>query len=79
MYGNVKASLLWLILLAKNLFNKFNLKKSNTDSYIFYNKYDDGKLELVMSVHVDDVFMAGKPEKLEKTKEKIKLKVNFQE
>ena len=24
--------------------------------------YEKGKLELVMSVHVDDVFMAGKPE-----------------
>ena len=30
------------------------------------------KLELVMSVHVDDVFMAGEPETLKVIKENIK-------
>ena len=30
----------------------------------FYKKDEGGKLELVMSVHVDNVFMAGKNEAL---------------
>ena len=34
----------------------------------FYKKDDNGKLELVMSVHVDNDFMAGNPETLDKIK-----------
>ena len=45
----------------------------------FYKKDEGGKLELVMSVHVDNVFMAGKTEALEKIKDIIKLKFNIQE
>ena len=30
------------------------------------NKYYDGKLELVMSVHIDNVFIEERPETLEK-------------
>ena len=56
-YGNVDASLLWLRLLAKYLINVRKLKISKTDSCIIYNKDDDRKLELMMSVHVDNVFM----------------------
>ena len=44
-----------------------------------YKKYDGEKLELVMSVHVDDIFMVGRPETLENCKEIIKLKFNIQE
>ena len=44
-----------------------------------YKKYDGEKLELVMSVHVDDIFMVGRPETLENFKEIIKLKFNIQE
>ena len=43
-----------------------------------YKKYDGEKLELVMSVHVDDIFMVGRPETLENFKEIIKLKFNIQ-
>ena len=43
-----------------------------------YKKYDGEKLELVMSVHVDDIFMAGRPETLENFKENRKLKFNIQ-
>ena len=32
-----------------------------------------------MSVHVDNIFMAGKPDTWEKIKEKIKLKFNIKE
>ena len=59
--------------------NGINLKIIKANSCIFYNKSDNGKLELVMPVHVDDVFMVDNPETLEKTKEKIKLKLNIQE
>ena len=64
MYGNIDAKILWLILLAIALVNKCNLKGSNADSCIFFRKDEKGKLELVMPVHVDDIFMAGKPETL---------------
>ena len=47
--------------------------------FIFYNKYDKGKLELIMSVHVYDVFMAVSPETLENIKKLINLKFNIQE
>ena len=63
-YGNVDASLLWLILLDKYLVKKFNLNRIKADSYVLFWKYEKGKLELVISVHVDDVFMAGKQETL---------------
>ena len=62
MYRNVDAELLWLRLLDKYLVNKCDLKRSKSDSYIYIWKYEKGKLELVMLVHVDDVFMADKPE-----------------
>ena len=53
------------------------MTRSKSDSFILYKKYYDGKLELVMSVHVDDVFMAGIPETLEKIKETINMKFNI--
>ena len=44
------------------------MKITKAYSSIFYDKDDDGKLELVMSVHVDYFFMAGSPDTLEKIK-----------
>ena len=79
MYGNVDAELLWIRLLGKYLVNECNLKRSKADSCIFFRKYEKGKLELVISVHVYDVFMAGKPETLKLIKEKIKEKFNISE
>ena len=52
---------------------------SQAKSCISYSKYYKGKLELVMSVHLDDLFIAGSPETLESIKELIKLKFNIQE
>ena len=45
----------------------------------FYKKYYGGKLGLMMSVCVDDLFMEGRPETLENIKDIIKLKFNIQE
>ena len=64
MYGNIDAALLWLILLAKNLVNEFNLKSSKANSSIFFRTDEKGKLKLLMSVHVNDVLTAGKTETL---------------
>ena len=77
--GNVDAALLWIILLTKYLVNECNLNRSKTRSCIFFRKYEKGKSELVMSVHVDDVFMAGGPEILKFIKENIKEKFNISE
>ena len=79
MYGNVDTALLWLRLLNNYLVNKCNLKRSKSDHYIFFKKYDKGKLELIISVHLDDVFMAGKPGTLKNTKEKIKERFHISE
>ena len=79
MYGNVDADLLWLILLAKYLINICYLKIIKSNSFVFHKKDDNGKLELVILVHVDDVFVTGKPETLKKIKEIIKQKLNIQE
>ena len=54
------------------------MTKNNTYSLVFYKKYDNNKLEIVMSVHVDDVFMAGSLETMEKIKEMINLNLNIQ-
>ena len=61
MYGNVGAELLRMRLLAKYLVNECNLKRSKAGSCILFKKYNKGKLEIVMSFHVNDVFMEGKP------------------
>ena len=79
MYGNVDANLLWLSILDKYIIKKFDMTRIHSDSCIFYKKDEKGKLELVMSVHVYDVFMAVKPYTLEKLKDFIKLKFNIQE
>ena len=71
-YGNFDAALLWPRHLAEYLVNECKLKRINADSCIFFRKYEKGKLEIVMSVHVDDVFMAGKPETLKVIKERSK-------
>ena len=68
MHGNVDAALLWLILLDKYLVNELNLKRSKANSYILFKEYDKGRLEIVMSVYVDDVFVDGKPEPSNNTK-----------
>ena len=68
MYGNLDAALLWLKMIAKYLINECKLKIIKSNSFIFYHKYDDGELELMMSVHVDDVFVSGKWDTLEKIK-----------
>ena len=42
-------------------------------------KYEKGKSELVMSFHVDNLFMAGHMETLNNIKENIKEKFNISE
>ena len=61
-YGNVDAALLWLRLLAKYLVKKCNLKRSEADSFIFFRKYEKGKVEIRDVSPCDYVFMARKPE-----------------
>ena len=68
MYGNVDAELLWLRLLAKYLVEEYNLKRSKAYSSVFFTNDKKGMLELVMLVHVEDVFMSGRLETLKKNK-----------
>ena len=62
MHENLYADILWLRLIDKYLINEFNLKRIKAVSWILYKKYDYGKLELVISVYVDDIFTARKQE-----------------
>ena len=55
------------------------MKISKAYSCILYVKNDDGELEFMISIHVDDMFMAERPGKLKKTKEMMKLDFNIQE
>ena len=45
----------------------------------FYKKYNNRKLELVMSVYIDNLFMSEKPKILENITIMINLKFNIQE
>ena len=74
-YGNLYATLLWLRLLAWYLINQCNMKIIHAYSCIFYKKYDEGRLDLV----VYNLFMEGRMETLENIKYMIKLKFNIQE
>ena len=68
MYGNVYVDLLWLIMLAKYLIKERNMTRSKQILAFYKKKDDDGKLELVMSVYLDDSFMEGRPYTIEKIK-----------
>ena len=57
MYGNVDVALLWLMLSGKYLIKQCDMTISEVDSCIFYKKDGKGKLDIVMSVHIGDVFM----------------------
>ena len=76
-HENVETALLWLRLLSKYLVNKCNLERIKADSCIFFMKNNREKSEPVMSVHVDSVFMAGKTEALNNTKENIMEEFNI--
>ena len=79
MHENLYADILWLRLIDKYLINEFNLKRIKAVSWILYKKYDYGKLELVISVYVDDIFTARKQEIQEKIKYNINMKLNIQQ
>ena len=74
MYGTTYEDLLWLRLLAKYLIQEINMPISKSYYWIFYKKDQDGKLELGIPIHIDDVFMSGIPETLEKIKKMINMK-----
>ena len=56
-------------MLAKYSISNCNLKRIKANFYIFCNKDEKQKLELMMSVHVDDAFVAEKEETLKNIKE----------
>ena len=68
MYGNVDSALLWIRLLDKYLVNKCNLKGEMQNPVFYLGNVEKGELELVMSVHVENAFMAGTPETLNNIK-----------
>ena len=79
MYENVDVAILLLDRLSKYLIKICFLTKIQSELCILYRKHNRGKLELMMSVYIDEMFMAGKLDNLEKQKELLKLKFNIQE
>ena len=69
MFGNMETDLFWLRLLDKCLTKECSMTSSKAYFFIFYKKDDYGKLELVVSIHEDNLFMAGRLETLEKCEE----------
>ena len=55
------------------------MTRSPADSCTFYTRYGNIKTEIVMSVHVDDVFAVGRWEKLKNIEKIINLKFNIKE
>ena len=73
MYGQVDAALLWLRTFGSYLEDECNMNQSKTDPCIFYMKDEKtGELKLILSVHVDDVIVAGMSEYVEELKTKVK-------
>ena len=66
MYGNFDAALSWLLEIY--LIKECNITRIKSDSCLFCNKDDNGKLELVVYVHISNVFMAVWPDTLDKLK-----------
>ena len=64
-------------MLAKYVINKCSMTRIQEDSCIFYKKDDEEKLDIVVDVHIDNVFMLQKLETLEKLNELIKLKFSI--
>ena len=79
MYAKVDVAILLLYLLSKYLIKICFLTKIHSELCILYKKHNRRKLELMMSIYIDEMFMAGKLENLEKRKELLKLKFNIQE
>ena len=78
MYGQVDAALLWLRTFGSYLEEKCDMKQSKADPCIFYRKdKETGELMLILSVHVDDVIVAGKSEYVEELKTKVKERFNI--
>ena len=78
MYGQVDAALLWLRTFGDYLETKCGMKQSKVDPCIFYKKDEKtGELLLILSIHVDDVIVAGMAEHLEDLKVKIKERFNI--
>ena len=78
MYGQVDAALLWLRTFGDYLEKECKMKQSKADPCIFFRKDEKtGELILILSVHVDDVIVAGKKEFVEELKEKVKERFNI--
>ena len=74
----MEPDLLYFIFLYKYLVNEYYTRIIKAYSFIFCKKDGNGKLEIEMPVHVDNVLVKGRPEALDKTKEMIKLMFNIQ-
>ena len=78
MYGQVDAALLWLRTYGDYLESECKMKQSKVDPCIFYRKDEKtGELILILSVHVDDVIVAGMNEYVEELKIKVKERFNI--
>ena len=78
MYGNVDAALRWLREFKTFLVKECGFVACVADPCILYYQ-EDGKLLIVMSIHVDDSMVAGRKEDLTKFYEKVRTRFNITE
>ena len=78
MYGNVDAALRWLREFKEFLVKECNFTACVANPCILYYQ-ENGKLLIVMSIHVDDSMVAGRKEDLKKFYKKIRTRFNITE
>ena len=77
MYGTVPAALQWFNKLVKSL-KTVGITQSKVDPCIFYLKHDE-KTILVVTTHVDDCAVAGKPQDINDFKQKLQKQFTIKE
>ena len=78
MYGQVDAALLWLRTYGDYLCSSCGMEQSKVDPCIFYKKdKKTGELLMVLSIHVDDVVVAGIKECIDELKVKVMERFNI--
>ena len=77
MYGNVDAALRWQRDFTKYLVDECGFVQCRSDPCILY-LYEENKLKIVMSIHVDDSLCAGTRESLQNLYAKVREKYKIQ-
>jgi hypothetical protein len=76
MYGNVDAPLQWMRTFSKHL-KENGLTQSKVDPCLFYSKDENGSMDLLLTLFVDDTLVAGKRKRVQWLYTMIKKRFNI--